>query len=128
MNTETVLQILLGGTGGTVTLVALARWLMKNYRSEKIDRLIAKAEEGAFSRLEGEVKALREEVKQLKDELAKFRKDELMDMADLSTIKAFADHLPCGNNGCPGTTTSFDKMKKALNDMYTRKTKVQVDV
>lgn len=94
-----------GGTACAVLLSAVMRFLMKTYRTDRMESTVNAAESSTFERLQREIKRLESIIngKQHRIDLIEFklchiRNNEIYDAADISELTVLLRQLPC--KGC----------------------------
>lgn len=115
------------GTVFTVLLGLTVKFLMKTFRTDRLDATTTGAEINTYKRLQEEIIRLEAIIvaQQKRTDDLEARLDELRDIeldgqADLAVVTILLQQFPCGQN-CKNTTASFDQLKDVVARMNERK-------
>lgn len=101
----------------------LLRFLMKTFRSDRLEAVSSSAEVGSYARLQGEIERLSKKYDELEIRFNAIRDMELEDVADIATLSVLINQMPCGRCGTPDEL--FQQAHEVLVRMNTRKRMAQ---
>lgn len=118
---------------GTVfaTLVGLVvRFLMKTFRTDRLEAASSTAEISTYQKLQGEISRLetiiigqQKKLEEMETRLNKLRDIELEDVSDIAMLTVLVAQLPCGSCNAPDAV--FQQTQEILAKMHHRKRESQ---
>lgn len=114
------------------TLLGLViRFLMKTFRTDRLEAATSGAEINTFQRLQSEITRLENIIKiqqsrtdELEDRMDKLKEIEFEGQADLAVLSLLATQFPCSNH-CENPTEAFDQLRDVILRMNARKAERQ---
>ena len=120
-----------GGTLSATMLGMVARFLMKTFRTDRLEATLSTADTNTFTRLQSEIQRLEQIIigmqkrtDELEARLDKLRDIELDDVSDIATLTVLINQMPCGK--CQDPSIIFRDAREVLGRMNTRKRETQV--
>lgn len=120
------------GTSAAGTLgVMVVRFLMKTFRTDRLEAVSTGADMESYARLQKEITRLeniiivqQRRTDELEDRLNTLRDIELDDVADIATLAVLVAQMPCGR--CAAPDDMFSQAKDILVRMNARRRETQV--